>query len=97
MCLYVCIYVFTLPHHYKLDEKEIQFLCGFKLVWIQSFHSFWPVALPRLKNQSDLLFNHYLVGKKRIHAFPMSISVKWYANTLVQDLNLSCWFYFIWG
>ena len=55
-----------------------------------SFPSPRLVALPRLRTQSTHLFTHtweQKKKKKRIHAFPKEIYVKWNANSLLWDLN----------
>ena len=58
--------------------------------WFEvSFLSLRPVAILRLKS---LVSNYLLTAEGEsswIHTFPIGISLMWYANILVQDLNLS--------
>ena len=49
----------------------------------------------------ELCLHSYLTitdgGKKRwFQSYNKSISMKWNTNSLVQDLNSGCWFYFLW-
>ena len=63
---------------YQTPSPQGQFLSGVKLVWILSFPSLRWVALSRLE--------YRFISK--------NISMKWNENSLFQDLNSGCWFYF---
>ena len=82
------------PFHYRQDMTQSQFLSKVQLVWIQ--FSFLTSCLTKAKNTVCLAINPWLEKEKRwIHAFPKGISIKWNANSLVQELNLACRVHFL--
>ena len=65
------------------------------LVWIQSFHLFTLVALPRLKN--PVSHSIYLEKKNgRIHTFSKGIWEVRNANGFVRVLNSGTWVHLSW-
>ena len=86
--LMVSIYVFTQPLHHEQDVTQGQFLSKTDL---NSKFSFSKTNLTKFA----LLFTHSWGEKRWIHAFFKGINIKWNADSLDQDLNLSCQFHFL--
>ena len=80
--------VFAQQFHHEQDVIQCQFLSKIALVLIQSFSS------PKLVGVI-LFFYGWEWGNRLINAFHKGIIRKWNANSLVQDLNSGCRFYFL--
>ena len=84
-------WICTLPKdEYVPFEKNLTLMCyriswrTLLRFWIQSFCSSRPVAIQKLKSPTALSFNQW------IHAFSMSISMKWnaYRIIIIAEIDL---------